>query len=364
LRFVVSTPSALHPRSLRLLHASSILPFLSTPKLEQNDRLNQRSGFGKRFACQSSFSLSLLPSSPSPFPDFVFFPLVLSTGFQHFVDDTPGYPPVPCLQPFASIIRLFSVSSTACPSFGDTHSIGPFFTPKSTVQLQLVPSHVASSRVSFNNSYAPRHRRPLAFLCGFSLNMNKLANMRHWSERMSPNFVMGSRPTNMPMNVLNAHPKNGAQSGGPISSPQAADATIHYSFNVPFASDLAGPNTEDIVHATTDAVLRWTHAADAPDDVQVHELPVHGQNLASLGRLCRDLSIGPLPIEAHVVSSYPKNGRGQVTTVCLSGSPELVHKSRETILNEIPISMVWITRICFLLMLHSSRRHLKSISYL
>ncbi|KID70918.1 KH domain-containing protein, partial [Metarhizium hybridum] len=167
--------------------------------------------------------------------------------------------------------------------------------------------------------------------------MNKLANMRHWSERMSPNFGMG-RP-NMPMNGLNPHQKNAAQTLGPINSPQAADASIHYSFNVPFASDLAGPNTEDIVHATTDAVLRWTHPADAPDDVQVHELPVHAQNLANLGRLCRDLSVGPLPIEAHVISSSPKNGKGQVTTVCLSGSPELVHKSRETILNEIPISL-------------------------
>ncbi|KAK2606081.1 hypothetical protein QQS21_003476 [Conoideocrella luteorostrata] len=161
--------------------------------------------------------------------------------------------------------------------------------------------------------------------------------MRHWSERINPNFGMG-RP-NMPLNGINQHPKNAAQAGGPISSPQAADATIHYSFNVPFASELAGPDTEDIVHATTDAVLRWTHPADAPDDVQVHELPIHAQNLSNLGRLCRDLSVGPLPIEAHVISSSPKNGRGQVTTVCLSGSPELVHKSRETVLNEIPIAM-------------------------
>lgn len=169
--------------------------------------------------------------------------------------------------------------------------------------------------------------------------MNKLANMRHWSERMSPNFGMG-RP-NMPINPLNQHPKNTAQPGGPNASPQAADATIHYSFNVPFSADLAGPNTEDIVHATTDAVLRWTHPEDAPDDVQVHELPAHAQNIANLRKLCNDLSVGPLPIEAHVLSSSVKNGKGQqVTTVCLSGSPELVNKSRETILNEIPISMV------------------------
>ncbi|PHH82240.1 hypothetical protein CDD83_3324 [Cordyceps sp. RAO-2017] len=168
--------------------------------------------------------------------------------------------------------------------------------------------------------------------------MNKLANMRHWSERMSPNFGMG-RP-NMPINALNPHPKNATQPGGPIASPHAADATIHYSFNVPFSSDLAGPNTEDIVHSTTDAVLRWTHPEDAPDDVQVHELPVHVQNLTNLRKLCNDLSLGPLPIEAHVLASPLKNGKAHhVTTVCLSGSPELVNKSRETILNEIPISM-------------------------
>ncbi|KAJ4270055.1 hypothetical protein NW762_001728 [Fusarium torreyae] len=167
--------------------------------------------------------------------------------------------------------------------------------------------------------------------------MNKLANMRHWSERMAPNFGMG-RP-NMPMNALN-HPKNAAQPGQPMASPQAADATILYSFNIPFASDLAGPDTEDILHATTDAVLRWTHPEDAPDDVQIHELPVHVQNLNNLHRMCQEITNGPLPVEAYVLSTMPKNGKGQqVATVCLSGSPELVHKSRETILNDTPISL-------------------------
>lgn len=170
--------------------------------------------------------------------------------------------------------------------------------------------------------------------------MNKLANMRHWSERMSPNFGMGRPNPNMPMGSMNQHPKNASQAGPAVPSPQAADATIQYSFNIPFSSDLVGPNTEDILHATTDAVLRWTHPEDAPDDVEVHALPVHAQNLAALNRLCKDLSSGPLPIEAQVVSTTPKNGKGQATTVCLSGSPELVNKSRETILNEIPISMV------------------------
>jgi hypothetical protein len=168
--------------------------------------------------------------------------------------------------------------------------------------------------------------------------MNKLANMRHWPERMTPNFGMG-RP-NMPMNALN-HPKNAAQPGQPMASPQAADTTILYSFNIPFTSDLAGPDTEDILHATTDAVLRWTHPEDAPDDVQIHQLPIHVQNLNTLHTMCQDLTNGPLPVDAYVLSTMPKNGKGQqVATVCLSGSPELVHKSRETILNDTPISLV------------------------
>ncbi|KAI0597927.1 KH domain-containing protein [Biscogniauxia sp. FL1348] len=171
--------------------------------------------------------------------------------------------------------------------------------------------------------------------------MQKLANMgmRHWSDRIqSPSFGMSSRP-NMTMTAINPHQKTGAPGAPPLNSSPAADSTIHFAFNVPFASDLAGPNTEEILHATGDAVLRWTHPGDAPDDVPVYELPVHAQNLANLRNLCRELTKGPLPIEAHVISTNPKHVKGQVTTVCLSGSPELVHKSRETILSGTPLAL-------------------------
>ncbi|KAG9259254.1 uncharacterized protein F5Z01DRAFT_32963 [Emericellopsis atlantica] len=170
--------------------------------------------------------------------------------------------------------------------------------------------------------------------------MNKLANMRQWSERIGPNFVMGRPNTNVPMNAMNAHPKTMPQPGAPITSPHAADATIHCSFQVPFASDLAGPNTEDILHATTDAVLRWTHPEDAPDDVPVHDLPVHVNGVNTLERLCNGLTTGPLPIEAHVSTLPAGDGKGKQTTiVCLSGSQDLVHKSREAIFNDTPISL-------------------------
>ncbi|CAD6499979.1 BgTH12-04084 [Blumeria graminis f. sp. triticale] len=168
--------------------------------------------------------------------------------------------------------------------------------------------------------------------------MNKLANMRHWSERMGPGFGMSRQP-NMSMTAM--APQHKTISHGQTSnlSPSAPDTSIYYSFNVPFASDLAGPNIEDILYATKGAVERWTHPANAPDDVPIHELPVHSQNVIALRKMCHDITIGPLPVEAHVKSSEPKRVKGQVTNVCLSGSPELVHKSRETILNDTPLAL-------------------------
>lgn len=176
--------------------------------------------------------------------------------------------------------------------------------------------------------------------------MNKIANMRNWSERMSPAFSMSSRP-NLGMSMQGLHPHHKITPGvgvgvgaSPITPPQIGDSVIHHAFNVPFASDLAGPNTEDILHATTDAVLRWTHPAEAPDDVPVHELPVHADNLGRLRKMCKDITSSPLPIEAHVISTTPKHVKGQVTTVCLSGSLDLVWQTREKLLNETPLSLV------------------------
>lgn len=177
--------------------------------------------------------------------------------------------------------------------------------------------------------------------------MNKLANMRHWSDRMGPGFGL-SRPNHQQMNMATQINQQQQQAQiqqnkpihSPVQPPSAADTPIHYAFNVPFASDLAGPNTEDILYATTGAVLRWTHPEDAADDVPIHELPVHTSNVLNLRHLCEELTLSSLPIEAHVKSTEPRRVKGQVTTVCLSGTPELVHKSRETILNDTPLALV------------------------
>jgi hypothetical protein len=169
--------------------------------------------------------------------------------------------------------------------------------------------------------------------------MNKLANMRHWSERMGPGFgIKPQQPNNM--GIPSMTPQHKTTHGSPPILPPSSETPIYYTFNVPFASDLAGPNTEDILYATAGAVLRWTHPEDAPDDVPVYELPVHANNIANLRKLCSDLTNGPRPIEAYVKSSEPKRVKGQVTTVCLSGSPDVVHECRETILNDTPLALV------------------------
>ncbi|CAK7221135.1 hypothetical protein SCUCBS95973_004393 [Sporothrix curviconia] len=124
-----------------------------------------------------------------------------------------------------------------------------------------------------------------------------------------PGPSMNNMPKLAHNGVANASATSLNQVGMVMSGP------IFYSFNIPFASDLAGPDTEDILHATTDAVLRWTHPEDAPDDVPVHELPVHAQNLANLGNLCSHLAVKN-DIEANISSSVPKNAKTQVTTRC------------------------------------------------
>lgn len=169
--------------------------------------------------------------------------------------------------------------------------------------------------------------------------MNKLANMRHWPERMSPNFGMSR--SNMGMPVGNPHAKVTPQGAPPVSAAHVSDGPIHYAFNVPFASELAGPDTEDILYASPDGVMRWTHPEDVPDDVPVHELPVHAQNLANLRAFCTDITQRPtLAIEATVICETPSKLQGMVTTVCLSGTADLVYKTREKILNDTPLSLV------------------------
>ena len=129
--------------------------------------------------------------------------------------------------------------------------------------------------------------------------------------------------------------------------PASTDTTVNLSFNVPFAVHLPGPDPEEVLHSSPNALQRWTFPSDTPEGTPVHKLPVHSQNVENLRRLCRQLSEASNGrLEAAVTSSEPKavqslhRRSGQVTNVCLSGDGELVPKMRAKVLNETPISLV------------------------
>ena len=124
---------------------------------------------------------------------------------------------------------------------------------------------------------------------------------------------------------------------------------VNLSFNVPFASNLIGPDVEEILHASPKALERWTFPEGTDEDTPIHKLPVHYQNVEQLRRFCRVLSEGnPGRMEATVTSSEPKAIpalqrrplKGLVTNVCVSGDADTVHKMRAKILNETPIALV------------------------
>ena len=165
---------------------------------------------------------------------------------------------------------------------------------------------------------------------------------RHaFNERMIPgSFGTNSRPSQEPLRRINGPPT--------IPSPTSTDSTVNLSFNVPFASSLAGPDIDDVLHSSPGALQRWSFPANVEEGTPIHKLPVHAQNVESLRRLCQqitDQSGGRM--EATVTSSEPKASQvlhtrpqGLVTNVCISGDGELVHKMRAKVLNETPISMV------------------------
>ena len=141
----------------------------------------------------------------------------------------------------------------------------------------------------------------------------------------------------------------------PMTPPTSIDPTVNLSFNVPFSSTLAGPDVEDVLHASPNALQRWTFpegssppGSASPDGPQVHQLPVHTSNVDGLRRLCRQITeTSAGRIEATVASSEPKalpslqrRPNGLVTNVCVTGDGDTVRKMRAKILNETPIMLV------------------------
>lgn len=156
------------------------------------------------------------------------------------------------------------------------------------------------------------------------------------------------------MDLAIAQPmKRPIPAASPISPLTPTDSIVNLSFNVPFSSSLAGPDPEEILHASPDALRRWTFPEGTEEGTDVHKLPVHANNVEQLRKLCRILSEGSVGrVEATVTSSVPNPTaalqrrplKGLVTNVCVSGDADTVHKMRAKILNETPIALVIVWR--------------------
>lgn len=179
--------------------------------------------------------------------------------------------------------------------------------------------------------------------------MQKFGNFagqaRHGLEKMTPSGFM-SRP-NMDLGI--AQPMKRPIGPTPVSPMTPSDAVVHLSFNVPFSSSLPGPDPDEILHATPDALQRWTFPERTDTASPTYKLPVHLNNIEALRRLCKSVSdTSGGRVEAVVTSSEPKTIpalqrrplKGLVTNVVVSGDAETVHKMRAKILNETPIALV------------------------
>lgn len=162
---------------------------------------------------------------------------------------------------------------------------------------------------------------------------------------MTPAGLM-SRPN--PMDLPIAQPIKRPMNGTPISPLTPADTIVNLSFNVPFSSNLSGPDVDEILHASPKALERWTFPEGTEEGTPIHKLPVHHYNVEQLRRSCRVLNEGSQGrLEATVTSSEPKPIpalqrrplKGLVTNVCISGENETVHKMRAKILNDTPIAL-------------------------
>ncbi|KAF2136784.1 uncharacterized protein K452DRAFT_279491 [Aplosporella prunicola CBS 121167] len=180
--------------------------------------------------------------------------------------------------------------------------------------------------------------------------MHKISNFtgqaRHGWEKMTPSMGFGmSRSHNDLPNQPVKRPSNAA-----AVTPTIQPGTfVNLSFNVPFASNLGGPDAEDVVYASPGAFARWTRQDETPEAAlppPTHTLPVHVANVENLRSLCKQLSATSNgTLDATVVSSEPKPLPGLqrvttlVTNVCLSGEADLVRSIRCKILNETPIAL-------------------------
>ena len=181
--------------------------------------------------------------------------------------------------------------------------------------------------------------------------MHKISNFtgqaRHGWEKMAPSagFPFSRSNHEMPVTAPIKRPST-ATSAPPVIPP---GTQVNLSFNVPFSSNLAGPDPDDIMWASPGAKARWTHPEGTAEATPTHKLPVHAQNVDNLRNLCRDVSEqteGRVQATVTSAESKPLPGlqrgplRALVTNVCLSGELEIVNSMRCKVLNSTPISLV------------------------
>ena len=182
--------------------------------------------------------------------------------------------------------------------------------------------------------------------------MHKISNFtgqaRHGWEKMTPSMGFGMSRPQPELSVT--PPLKRPMTGTPMTpNPAVPGHLVNLSFNVPFNSNLAGPDKEDVLYSSLGGFQKWTHPEGAADDTPVHALPIHTRNVENLRSLCKQMSEGSGEnVYATVTSAKPKQVPGMhltsltalVTNVCISGDAEVVHKMRQKILNETPITLV------------------------
>lgn len=167
----------------------------------------------------------------------------------------------------------------------------------------------------------------------------------------SMGFSMSRPPPQQDFQNVPSNIKQRAVNGSAAASPNPAvpGHLINLSFNVPFNSNLAGPDKEDVLYSSFGAYQKWIHPDGTPEDTPNHALPVHTRNVEILRNTCKQLSeSSDGTIYAAVTSSKPKPVPGMqrgplsalVTNVCISGDSEVVNKMRAKILNETSITLV------------------------
>jgi len=216
-----------------------------------------------------------------------------------------------------------------------------------TFQSNFIFTLSCSSRLK-NTPILPRHIHAPKPITGMHKISNFTGQARHGWEKMTP-AAFGMSRSNQDFSL--SSPVKRPVASTPISPLTPADTVVNLSFNVPFASNLPGPDPEEVLHSSPGAFERWTHPEGTDEETPTHKLPVHANNVEVLRRLCRAISDeSGARLEAAVTSSEPKPIpalqrrplKGLVTNVCISGDGDTVHKMRAKVLNETPIALVWI----------------------